>query len=484
MTALATAPRTDRYGRAVPTLIQGGMGVAVSSWQLAREVSKAGQLGVVSGTALDAVLARRLQDGDPGGHYRRALAAFPIPDVAQKVLKDYFIEGGKAADAPYKPVPKPSLRQDPRLVRLAVAGNFAEVWLAKEGHDGLVGINLLEKIQMATPAAAYGAVLAEADYVLMGAGIPSEIPQLLTDLARHQPAGITIDVAGSTQEYRAEIDPAQILGIQLEPVRRPNFLAIISSHILATFLYRNEVTRPDGFVVEGPVAGGHNTPPRGKLQLDEVGQPIFGPRDDADLAKVAAVGLPFWLAGGHAGPQAVQDALAAGASGVQIGTLFALAEESGLRPDLRERAIKGLVTSDLVVRTDAKASPTGFPFKVVQMEGSVSEADNYDNRGRICDLGYLRQAYEVRPGKVGYRCASEPVDVFVGKGGTEAEAEGRRCLCNGLLATTGAPQVREDGYVEEPIVTLGGNLSGARQLLGLTDGGYTARQAVDWLLGA
>ncbi|MDG4862734.1 hypothetical protein P8605_31820, partial [Streptomyces sp. T-3] len=53
--------------RALPQVIQGGMGVGVSGWQLARAVSRTGQLGVVSGTALDAVLARRLQLGDPGG---------------------------------------------------------------------------------------------------------------------------------------------------------------------------------------------------------------------------------------------------------------------------------------------------------------------------------------------------------------------------------------------------------------------------------
>ena len=69
----------------VPVIIQGGMGVGVSNWRLANAVSSRGQLGVVSGTALDVVLARRLQDGDPGGHMRRALAVplaalFP-PDV-------------------------------------------------------------------------------------------------------------------------------------------------------------------------------------------------------------------------------------------------------------------------------------------------------------------------------------------------------------------------------------------------------------------
>ena len=37
--------------------------------------------------------------------------------------------------------------------------------------------------------------------------------------------------------------------------------------------------RVDGFVVEGPTAGGHNAPPRGKLQLNDAGEPIYGERD-------------------------------------------------------------------------------------------------------------------------------------------------------------------------------------------------------------
>jgi NAD(P)H-dependent flavin oxidoreductase YrpB (nitropropane dioxygenase family) len=38
-----------------PTIIQGGMGIGISHWGLARAVSAAGQLGVVSGTAIDTV---------------------------------------------------------------------------------------------------------------------------------------------------------------------------------------------------------------------------------------------------------------------------------------------------------------------------------------------------------------------------------------------------------------------------------------------
>src|SRR5664280_556905 len=55
---------------AVPQVIQGGMGVAVSGWPRPGPGASSGQLGVVSGTALEAVCARRLQQGDPGGHTR------------------------------------------------------------------------------------------------------------------------------------------------------------------------------------------------------------------------------------------------------------------------------------------------------------------------------------------------------------------------------------------------------------------------------
>ena len=141
----------------VPVVIQGGMGVNVSSWQLARAVSRRGQLGVVSGTALDAVLARGLQDGDQDGHLRRALAAFPDQEMAQRAVDRYLVVGGRAPDVPYRPNPTLTMSQSRGAVELAVLGNFVHVWLAKEGHDGIVGINFLEKVQMATPSAALGA---------------------------------------------------------------------------------------------------------------------------------------------------------------------------------------------------------------------------------------------------------------------------------------------------------------------------------------
>ena len=465
----------------MPVVIQGGMGVAVSSWKLARAVAQTGQLGVVSGTAIDAVIASRLQDGDEGGHVRRALAAFPIPAIAERVLKKYLRLEGRHGD-PYIPVPKLSLRPSTDALELWVVANFVEVWLAKEGHDGLVGINFLEKIQMATPSSAYGAMLAGVDYILMGAGIPSEIPHLLNLLSRHEPGSLNVHVDGGTQSYKEFFYPQAFTEVPLPPLKRPKFLAIVSAHVLATYLAKDELTRPDGFIIEGFTAGGHNAPPRGTMVLDGDGQPIFGPRDEADLLKVAKVGLPFWLAGGQSTPEQVMAAQEFGAVGVQVGTIFSLAEESGLQPSIRKELLDHLASGDLIVRTDPFASPTGFPFKVATLPDTLSDEEIYEDRPRLCDLGYLRVPYERSPGVVGYRCPSEPSHVFLRKGGDAEALTDRKCLCNALMSNIGLGQTRADGYAEPPLITLGADLSGARKLLESHPEGWNATEAVQYLL--
>jgi NAD(P)H-dependent flavin oxidoreductase YrpB (nitropropane dioxygenase family) len=468
----------------LPVVIQGGMGVGVSSWRLARAVACAGQLGVVSGTALDTVLARRLQDGDDDGAARRALAHFPDPEIARRVHDRYFRPGGRATGQPYVPVPKLLLRQSRASQELAMVGNFVEVWLAKEGHEGAVGINYLEKVQMATPAATLGAVLAGVDYVLMGAGVPREIPQLLDDLSAGRAGSVSVDVHGSTVPHRVEVDPHDLLGASVPPLRRPRLLAIISSDVLASYLVRDEATCPDGFILEGPLAGGHNAPPRGKLVLDSANQPLYGPRDEIDTAKVAALGLPFWIAGAFSTPDRVAEALAVGAVGVQVGTLFALSDDSGLREDLRTRLRRDLTADKLRVRTDPLASPTGFPFKVAQVTGTLSEDQVYTDRTRLCDLSYLRTPYVDEYGAIGYRCPSEPAHMYVRKGGTVEDTIDRKCLCNALTADIGLGQTRRDGYIEPPMVTLGADLDGIRVLAERHPEGWTATDAVHWLIGA
>ncbi|MGA3007778.1 MAG: nitronate monooxygenase, partial [Opitutaceae bacterium] len=273
--------QNDPTQRPLPLIIQGGMGIGVSNWKLARAVSQCGQLGVVSGTALNSIMVRRLQSGDEGGHMRHALAHYPRPDTAQRILDRYFVQGGKASAQRYRLAPAYSQISPNDLVELTVMANFAEVFLAKEGHTGLIGINLLEKIQMPTLASLFGAMLANVDYVLMGAGIPRAIPGVLDQLAAWEKVSLKLDVESTTDGLvrTIDFDPAALIAEPRPVLRRPSFLAIISSAVLAMTLARKSSGRVDGFVVEGLSAGGHNAPPRGGLQLNEKGEPIYGPRD-------------------------------------------------------------------------------------------------------------------------------------------------------------------------------------------------------------
>lgn len=470
-----------------PSIIQGGMGVAISSWRLARAVARHGQLGTVSGTALSVVLARRLQDGDRDGSVRRALSHLPLPGVAERLIERYFVESGIGPDRPYAAVPRPTLDARLAFTELTVAANFVEVFLAKEGHEGLIGANYLHKVRLPTPASLYGALLAGVDYVAMGAGIPRDIPALLDDLAQHRPVSLRVPLVGDGAADAATLtfDPATLWppGASPPALRRPPFLAIVASATLAKALAREESTRPDGFIIEGPTAGGHNAPPRGRAKVDASGELRYGPRDTVDPGDVAELGLPFWLAGGYGNAGGLRRALEVGASGVQIGTLFALCADSGMAETHRRALLDEIRAGGVRVRTDPLASPTGFPFKIAMLESTLSDEDVLADRRRICDLGFLSEAYARPDGRIGYRCPAEPLEDYVRKGGAREDTEGRVCLCNALTSTAGLPQRRAGSYVEPAIVTLGDGLDQVEGLLARHGGRFTAADVIDYVRG-
>ncbi|HEY7897464.1 MAG TPA: nitronate monooxygenase [Gemmatimonadaceae bacterium] len=464
-----------------PSIIQGGMGVGVSNWVLARAVSRSGNLGVVSGTALDTVLVRRLQDGDPGGHMRRAISQFPIASVGEEVLHRYFLPEGRAPGQPYKMLPMYKQFVSVARQQVTMLANFAEVYLAKEGHDGVVGVNLLTKVQLPNLASLCGAMLAGVDYVLMGAGIPREIPGVLDAFSEHRMASIRFDVEGlpSTEAEYLTFDPAAHGVDPSIPLKRPQFIAIVAATSLAMTLARKANGRVDGFVVEGPTAGGHNAPPRGEPHLNDRGEPIYGDRDVVDLTRIAELGLPFWIAGGAGSPEKLAEARAAGAAGIQVGTLFAYCDESGIADVLKQEVLYHASRGEVDIVTDPRASPTGYPFKVVRLPSDNSDAPR---RVRKCDLGYLRTAYRDPNGRIGYRCPAEPVDAYVKKGGSVSDTEGRECLCNGLTANIAQAQLRGDGVEEPPLLTSGDDLLGIQTFLGSRKR-YAAADVVSYLLG-
>ncbi len=318
----------------------------------------------------------------------------------------------------------------------------------------------------------------------MGAGIPTQVPGVLDLLAEHRHARYRLDVKGAlpTDNFEVEFEPHQVIPLlNHAPLKRPKFLAIIASALLAKVLTTRSSGKVDGFVVEGPTAGGHNAPPRGKLQLDSQGQPIYGERDIVEYDKISELGLPFWIAGSYASPLKLQEALALGAAGIQVGTAFALSEESGLDPDYKRQLRMKAYAGELEVLTDPRASPSTFPFKVAQLEGTLSEEPVYAARPRLCDVGRLQELYRQEDGSLGMRCASEPVDEYLAKGGALEDTVGRKCLCNALLANIGLGQTQPNGYHEQPLFTLGDDTSYLRCLMAGPEDSYSALDVLDFL---
>jgi nitronate monooxygenase len=340
-------------------------------------------------------------------------------------------------------------------------------------------------------------------------GIPMKIPGILDNLAESKDVVQQIDTADRVDGVTLQFSPHSFWEAagnaeHAEALKRPKFLPIVSSVVLAQSLLKRAngkgpTNGVDGFVVELSTAGGHNAPPRGfkydavtkthSADLNERGEPVYGEKDDVNLDKFAKAtkGLPFWVAGSYADPKLLCDVLDAGGAGVQVGTAFALCKESGMKSDTKQTVLTSLASGKtLDVYTDPEASPTGFPFKVLQMEGTLSDLDVYQNRPRTCNLGYLRDIYQKPDGTMGYRCASEPIDDYIKKGGERAATQGRKCLCNALCTDTGFAQLQRKSNLKEPaLVTIGDDVKNYSRFLKENEYGeweYSATDVVDYLL--
>lgn len=481
-----------------PLVIQGGMGPYVSTPFLARTTSMCGALGTFSGVAAPLILIRILQRGDPGGHYRLALSQFPYQEHVQPILDEYFVEGGIPMDTPFKMVSPYTLKPSRFLTSLTIVSTFSMAWLAlydENGirHNGLISVNFLEKMQMPHIASFVGVMMAGVDCITMGAGIALQVPGILDSLSQHGIGTYKIDVEGkknSTQPM--SFSWTEFFGTPFPGLKRPAFIPIISSVSLGeVFLGKRATGASQGAVLETSTAGGHNAPPRGRpVILNEFGEPVYGERDVADLHKMVALGIPIWIGGSYASPELLQKVRAIGLAGIQVGTMFALSRESGLAPQYTHEARKQGFNNALRIRTDPQASPTGFPFKVAPIAGTLYDTTVFDNRQRVCNQCYLRTLFVKEDDSIIYRCPAEPIDNYLRKNGTLEDAQNARCLCNGLIAAAAivAPGITEPlslGDVDEPaIITLGDDLSFLKHLMKDENSTYSAATALQYLMGS
>lgn len=465
----------------LPRIIQPGMGIGVSNYAMAKIVASTGKcIGTVSAPGAEQQVARILQQGDKDGDIRRALKNFKFPKMAQRFMDDFFVEGGIGMKEPYKykGINSISIHPSDKFIEQIIVATFVIVYLAKEGHKGLISINFLEKVQIPLIYGLVGAMLANVDFVTMGAGMPFYIPKALDEISKGGVPEYKIKIEGSDDPFVMSFDMEKFFGEKLN-LKRPGFLPIVTSDILATkFLqvvhgYGSTI---EGFVIENPSAGGHSAPPRGKMTIDDSGEPIYSKRDDCDFEKMKNLGLPFWVAGSYGSPSALKNAISMGIHGIQTGSIFALCDESGMRKDLKIKLRKDGYNGVIKIKNDPIASPTGYPFKVVDFDSSVSDDDVYEKRTRICNLSYLVTPYLRPNGKVGYRCPAEPVEHYVKKGGKQEDTKNVKCLCNGLFATIGL------GNVNEPvIITMGKDVSFLKDLMVDENDSYSAIDVVNYL---
>jgi NAD(P)H-dependent flavin oxidoreductase YrpB (nitropropane dioxygenase family) len=458
------------------------MGIGVSSWQLARAVARRGEIGVISGTGIDSVVVRELQDGDP--HDRvSVLTDYPDAAITDEIIGRFYNPEGREEGEPYDLLKMHRFEPTAESQRILAAATYTEVRLAKQGHDGIVGMNLLAKLKRYSLPCIYGALLAGVDMISIGAGIPLEEAKQISKLANGEPAELRLDVdtsqaEGVDDDFAYRFDPS-VVADPPPQLDRPAFLPIVSSDVLARILdTKLPDEHVDGWVIEGPTAGGHNAPPRNKNYRED-GTPIYDERDQADLEAVRALGKPFFLAGGYGSPKGLRFARSIGAAGIQVGSLFSLTDESGYPASTTRKLVRGLHTGEVSVQTDGRASSTGFPFKVLTVDGTLADEEAYQSRARVCDLGYLREPYVDENGRLMGRCPAEPVKTYVSRGGDPEEAEGRACLCNALMANIGLAQQRGD-RAELPLFT-GGDALENLPLGSAEDPSYDADDVIDYL---
>jgi len=97
-------------------------------------------------------------------------------------------------------------------------------------------------------------------------------------------------------------------------------------------------------------------------------------------------------------------------------------------------------------------------------------------------MGFLREGYLKADGSVGYRCAAEPIDAYVAKGGKLEDTVGRKCICNGLCADVGYGRVLPDGSRDSGIITLGDDYVNIGRFCSMEKLDYTAGEVISKIL--
>lgn len=286
--AIPFAPLTIR-GRSLLPVVQGGMGVGISAHRLAGSVAREGALGTIASI-------------DLRHHHADLLArcrARPDRDTLETA----------------------------NLEALRCEIERARSW--SEGR-GMIAVNVMKAVRSHADYVRL-ACDAGADAIVMGAGLPLDLPEL-------------------TEGHDIALIPilSDARGIAL---------------VLKKWMKKGRL--PDAIVIEHPAhAGGHLDVSRIEEANDarfDFARVLGETRETIEALGLAREAIPLIVGGGINSHQAVREALGLGASGVQVGTPFAVTEESDAHPAFKQVLVQAR-PEDIV----DFISVTGLPARAVR----------------------------------------------------------------------------------------------------------------------
>ncbi len=207
----------------------------------------------------------------------------------------------------------------------------AEIRKAREATKGLLGVNILVPLSNYADMART-AIEEKVEFIFSGAALPLNLPSFLE---------------GSTTTKLVPI------------VSSARAARIIVRKWLDKYRYR-----PDALVVEGPKAGGHLGFKEEQLEdpsfaLEALLEPVLKEAEAAGKEDGRAV--PVIAAGGIYTGEDLYDAMAAGASGVQMATRFVTTEECDAAAGFKQTYIDAGPEDMVIIK-----SPVGLPGRAIR----------------------------------------------------------------------------------------------------------------------
>jgi nitronate monooxygenase len=314
-------------GKEYVPIIIGGMGVNISTTELAVAAAKLGGIGHIS----DAIVGY----------------------VCDRIFNTSFISRKRKKYAQYSNTPDKSAVQFDLEEVAAAQKKYIEYTMAQKTGTGSIFLNCMEKLTMNSGVETLKVRLASA----MDAGID----------------GLTL---------AAGLNLRTLDLIQDHPRFRDVKIGIIISSVRALAIFLKRAVRldrlPDYIVVEGPLAGGHlGFGPSDWKTFDL--KTIFS--EVIAFLKKEDLHIPVIPAGGiFTGTDAV-DYLRMGAGGVQVATRFTISKEAGLPAEVKQNYINAK-EEEIVVNM---ASTTGYPMRMLTSSPTLRYAIKPNCEG----LGYL-----------------------------------------------------------------------------------------------